>query len=71
MVELADENNSYANRFKVKIPDQDFNHRVKRIGELYGGIIESDARFLPDEYWYYTNTNKTTIEESILFELVE
>lgn len=66
-----DERNNYANRFKVRIEGTRFNDTVKRIGSIYGGMFEADASLLRDEYWYYTNINKETLNNSILVELVE
>lgn len=57
-----------SNKFKVKINNL---NNIHRIGELYGGYLEEDARLLEKEYWYYTNADKETIRQSVLLELIE
>src|SRR5699024_2084186 len=58
----------YKNKFRVKINNID---SIQKLGELYGGYLEVDARLLEKEYWYYTNVGKKTISQSVLLELIE
>ena len=59
----------YSNCFKIKV----YSHTrdLKVLGNVYGGVIETDARLRPDEYWYHTDIDRKTLEDSGLIKVLD
>ena len=59
----------YANHFKIKA----YNHTgdLKGLVNAYGGVIETDARLWPNEYWYHTDIDRKTLEDSGLIKVLD
>lgn len=60
----------YSNRFKIKVYSHTGGLRdLRGLRNIYGGVIETDASLWLDEYWYHTDVDRKTLENSGLIKM--